>query len=219
MGWLIASIICAIEIFVGISVAIAEKDVSMLSISIIFLFGSIFFYKKYKMKKCGANLIKKNTKKEHKESVRQEKDKLKEYNKTHYKVKHILGLPLSENTECVISKDKEKIEIIAGGNTFNLNLDKVTDIKVLTSEEIQKQYVSSVGGAVGGAVLLGPLGAMIGGRAKEKKTTTITQYLSLTYLKDNEIAFMSFELSPYGLSPFLIWQKEFIPKEKPIINL
>lgn len=39
---------------------------------------------------------------------------------------------------------------------------------IKTDKEIQQQYVSSVGGAVGGAVLFGPLGAITGGRAKKK---------------------------------------------------
>ena len=39
----------------------------------------------------------------------------------------------------------------------------------MTNEQISKQAVSSAGGAVAGAVLFGPLGAIIGGRAKGVK--------------------------------------------------
>ena len=62
--------------------------------------------------------------------------------------------------------------------------------------EIQQQYVSSVGGAVGGAVLFGPLGAMIGGRAKKKTDTTTTYYMIITYKNaENNIAYIGFDIS------------------------
>ncbi|MEH2944892.1 hypothetical protein VSQ32_19130 [Lachnospiraceae bacterium KK002] len=51
---------------------------------------------------------------------------------------------------------------------FELEKSKITDMCIKTDKEIQQQYVSSVGGAVGGAVLFGPLGAITGGRAKKK---------------------------------------------------
>lgn len=114
--------------------------------------------------------------------------------------KHITGLPIAEGIQCIISYLSDKIEIKQGGNTFNLDLSKVTDITSTTDTEIQKHYVSSVGGAVGGAVLFGPLGAMVGGRAKEKKTTTVTHYLVITYNSDGEIKYISFEYLPSASS-------------------
>ncbi|WP_457945248.1 hypothetical protein [Caproiciproducens sp. LBM24188] len=109
-------------------------------------------------------------------------------------VKHFAGLPLPEGVRCVIQRNPNGFVFISGGNTFNLSNDKITDICIKTDTEIQKQYVSSIGGAVGGAVLFGPIGAMIGGRAKQKKTTTITRYLIFTYLKDSQVAYIGFEI-------------------------
>ena len=109
-------------------------------------------------------------------------------------VKHFTGLPLAEGTNCTIRHNQNGFVFTAGGNTFNLSNDKITDMCVKTDAEIQKQYVSSVGGAVGGAVLFGPIGAMIGGRAKQKTTMTSTQYLIFTYLKNNQITYIKFKI-------------------------
>lgn len=95
----------------------------------------------------------------------------------------------------------------AGGNTFNLSDDKITDMCIKTDAEIQRQYVSSVGGAVGGAVLFGPIGAMIGGRAKEKRTTNLTHYLIITYLKDGQVAYVCFEV--YEIAKIQKWINDF----------
>ena len=102
--------------------------------------------------------------------------------------KHFTGLPLAEGANCKIRHDQNGFSFVAGGNTFNLSNDKITDMCIKTNAEIQRQYVSSIGGAVGGAVLFGPIGAMIGGRTKEKKATKLTQYLIITYLKEEQIA-------------------------------
>lgn len=61
---------------------------------------------------------------------------------------------------------------------------------------MQKGYTSSISGAVGGAILFGPLGAMVGGRAKQKTSKVVTYYLVVTYQGDNEdIKYISFEVT------------------------
>lgn len=102
------------------------------------------------------------------------------------------GLPIAENTLCSILSCPTYYEFNANNTTFKLDKEKVQDVCIKTDREIQKNYVSSVGGAVGGAILFGPLGAIIGGRAKEKKNTTITSYLIFTYQKEQEIQYISF---------------------------
>ena len=49
-----------------------------------------------------------------------------------------------------------------------------------------------MGGAIGGAVLFGPLGAMIGGRAKERQTITVEKYLVFTYEDNEELKYIAF---------------------------
>lgn len=109
------------------------------------------------------------------------------------KLPHTTGLPLAEGTECSIYYLSDKLIFEGGGTSFTLPLERLNDISITTSEELQKSYVSSIGGAVGGAILFGPLGALIGGRAKEKTSKIITSYLVFTYLKDDEIKYIAFD--------------------------
>lgn len=108
---------------------------------------------------------------------------------------HVNGLPVNENAFCTVYSVPGKYEIVCSGNTFNLDKNKVTDMIIKNETEITSQYVSSVGGAVGGAILFGPLGAVIGGRAKEKKTKESKQYLIITYESDGQIKYIGFDVT------------------------
>lgn len=110
--------------------------------------------------------------------------------------KHVNGLSLPENTMCSVLMYDDRYEFSANGVQFNLPLAKITDVCCKTDVDIQKQYVSSVAGAVGGAVLFGPLGAMIGGRAKQKKVKKISTYLIITYMdSDNNVKYIGFDVT------------------------
>lgn len=122
--------------------------------------------------------------------------------------KHINGLPIAEDNLCGVLSYNDKYEFNVNGLTFTLLRDKVTDICIKSDVDIQKQYVSSIGGAVAGGVLFGPLGAIIGGRAKEKEITTRTYYLIFTYTSDNEIKYISFDIF-YNMPKALALTKEF----------
>ena len=98
-------------------------------------------------------------------------------------LKHTVGLPLPENTLCNIFYSNDKLVIEGGGNTFNLSLEKVIDITLKTDVEIQKSFVSSAGGAVAGGLLFGPLGALVGGRTKQKQSREVINYFIVTYDK------------------------------------
>lgn len=121
-------------------------------------------------------------------------------NNTDYnvKLKHVAGLPIPENTVCDVHLTNDKIDIHANNMEFSLDRDKVEDISVKTDEEIQKQYVSSSGGAVGGAMMFGAVGALIGGRAKQKTTKTTTTYLIITYTSNDEVKYVGFDVSNIG---------------------
>lgn len=127
-------------------------------------------------------------------------------------LKHFNGLPLAEGvlTQCFWCYGKAVFE--ANGASFNLDLSKITDISIKTDVEIQKQYVSSVGGAVAGAAVFGPIGAMIGGRAKQKKTKQVTQYLIFTYVDNDELKYIAFDCT--GVFKAADFVKEF-QKLKP----
>ncbi len=107
---------------------------------------------------------------------------------------HFNGLPIAEGALCQVVSFPDKLKFKSGGIDFDLEKNKITDICIKSEAEIQQQYVSSVGGAVGGAVLFGPIGAMIGGRAKKKTTKTITSYMIITYMKDEEVKYIAFDI-------------------------
>ncbi|MGN7402733.1 hypothetical protein ACTHO0_23030 [Cytobacillus praedii] len=164
----------------------------------------MFFVKKYK-KYSDPKLIKEQQK--HNEQLLQEKWETKKIipgSKARIedlgadlciKAKHMAGLPISEGAETFIYRCKNKVAFERNEKTYELILDKIEDITIKTDIEIQKSYVSSVGGAVGGYVLFGPLGAIVGGRAKEKKSQVIDEYLIFAYEKNNEVEYISFEVT------------------------
>ena len=65
----------------------------------------------------------------------------------------------------------------------------------MTPQEIQTQYVSSVGGAIAGGILLGPIGAALGGSAQKKKTKIVRQYLIFAYQADAEVKYIVFDVT------------------------
>lgn len=125
---------------------------------------------------------------------------------------HFNGLPIAENTITKIFSCPNEYEFLANNTSFKLDKNKVQDISITNDVEIQKSYSSSVGGAIGGAVLFGPLGAMIGGRSKEKTSRIINSYLIFTYSDNNEIKYIAFNCSNiYEANKFV---KEFKQNNK-----
>lgn len=127
--------------------------------------------------------------KKNEERIARYKEKLKTCT-----MKHINGLPIAENVNCNIVSTDDKFIFKSGMMNFELDKSKITDMCIRTDEDIQQQYVSSIGGAVSGAVLFGSLGAIIGGKAKKKTIKTeIHNYLIITYLSP-EIKYIGFEV-------------------------
>jgi len=112
--------------------------------------------------------------------------------------KYFAGLPIPENTLCKVYSTPSGIEIVANGQQFNLAKEKIIDVSITTSTEIQKQLVSSVGGAVGGAMLFGAVGALIGGRTKTKDVKQVQSYLIFTYQKESETQYVGFDVTLSG---------------------
>ncbi|MCL2627113.1 MAG: hypothetical protein FWD44_00235 [Oscillospiraceae bacterium] len=108
---------------------------------------------------------------------------------------HTAGLPVAEKTTCTIYYCEDNIEINASGVQFRLDLSKIHDISIKTDIEIQKQLVSSAGGAVGGAMLFGAFGALMFGRIKKGQIKTVSHYLIFTYSTDSGVDYIAFELA------------------------
>lgn len=109
--------------------------------------------------------------------------------------RHVNGLGFAENTPCEVVSYPTFYEFKAGAVNYNLSKSKVIDVTVKTDREIQQQYVSSIGGAVAGGVLFGPLGAIIGGRAKKKAIKTYSSYLIITYKDNGNIKYIGFDVT------------------------
>ena len=74
------------------------------------------------------------------------------------KCNHIAGLPLTENQECIVSFCQDKIVTESNNSTFKLDLSKILDMNIKTTQEIQ----NSIGNAAMGYFFLGTLGATLG---------------------------------------------------------
>lgn len=88
-----------------------------------------------------------------------------------------------------------ELSFTSAGQEFVLGVDKLIDVSVMTTAELKSQYVSSVGGAVAGAVLLGPIGAIIGGRATQKTTRTFSKYLVVAYSSEGGAQHIVFDVT------------------------
>lgn len=133
---------------------------------------------------------------------------------------HFYGLPIAQNVLIQLFSCPNEYEFLANGNTFKLNKNKVTDITITNDVEIQKNNVSSIGGAVGGAILFGPIGAMIGGRTKEKTSKIINSYLIFTFLDNNEINYIAFNCTGNSHAyKFVKEFKQYNQKASTTINL
>ncbi|MHA9741981.1 hypothetical protein [Robinsoniella peoriensis] len=109
--------------------------------------------------------------------------------------KHMAGLTVPEGLMCAIEVYADKYIFLGNNSKFDLIKSKVTNVCIKTDTEITQQYVSSVGGAVAGAVVFGPLGAIVGGRAKKKKDTKLHAYLIFTYCKNDGVDYISFDIT------------------------
>ena len=131
---------------------------------------------------------------------------------------HITGLNIPEDTYCVIYVCEDKYEFLANNITFNLSLEKITNVSLKTSTEIQQQYVSSIGGAVGGDMLFGPLGAAIGGRSKVKEIKNFSKFLIFTYLDNNETKYITFSIPQKFMQEVLKLINDFQTKHPTVIS-
>jgi len=108
---------------------------------------------------------------------------------------HVSGLPLADGIEVTISVFEDKVEFEGSGTQITLARSRITDVSIKNETEIQTHFTSSIGGAVAGGVLFGPLGAIIGGRSKKKQTAQISSYLIFTYKKEDSVEYIAFDVT------------------------
>ena len=183
MFWRIGMIFSMIMTAGGVLALIVEKGTEPLFVLPLFVLFDIISYRKYRDIKSGK--------------ADERKEKAKEIKDLRHRTilgKHQAGLPLPQDSYCTILIEDSCFKITGGGNEFRLDKGKITEMCVKTDVEIQRQYVSSSGGAVAGAMVFGALGAIVGGRVKEKTNRTYTYYLIFTYRSNDEINYVSFEI-------------------------
>ncbi len=106
------------------------------------------------------------------------------------------GLPISQGEFVKINAKETGVTFRHGINCYELKAEKLLNIHHKTSVEIQKSVGSSIGGAIGGYLLLGPLGAIIGGRSKEQISRTLQLFLIFEYEDERqETKFISFDIT------------------------
>lgn len=100
----------------------------------------------------------------------------------------IPGFHPKDAVTLTVDKPKGKVVIVKRLNkkiSYEIDLSKVVDAKIASSQQLQQKDKSVVGRAAVGALLAGPLGAMIGGmsgvgtKTKSKKINL----LLITYLE------------------------------------
>ncbi len=135
---------------------------------------------------------------------------------------HINGLPIAENIPCIVTSLPDTFEFISGSMKFELEKSKITDMCIKTDREIQQQYVSSIGRAAGSALLFGPIGAIIGGKAKKKTVKKEIHYYFIITYKSDEIKYIGFEIIGFSMSTvrkFIIEFNNSYTKEKTTYQL
>lgn len=100
---------------------------------------------------------------------------------------HVSGLPIVERALCHVSAYQDYVSFKSDAVSIHLAVPKLIGVSIKNQAEEKTQYVSSVGGAIAGGLLLGPFGALIGGRVKEKKPVTRSQFLVFTYQKESGV--------------------------------
>ena len=69
---------------------------------------------------------------------------------------------------------------------FELSLDKIKNIRILSESEIHQVVKQSTPGIIIGAVAFGLVGAMIGSRVKTKEKSVLKNLLLVDYVSDSE---------------------------------
>ncbi|KEI92231.1 hypothetical protein [Clostridium botulinum] len=105
-----------------------------------------------------------------------------------------LAVELSINTEkeCLTIKSR-----VVKKPEANLKFEQITGVNVISEKDIIEKSKSTVGRAVAGGVLLGPLGAIIGGMSGiGNKQKSETHYFIVVNYKsrEEEIKVLSFEI-------------------------
>lgn len=109
---------------------------------------------------------------------------------------YIDGLGIAQNTFCKLYLFDDKLQINAGKQKFEIKLEKIRAAVVKNERELIEKSKSVVGRAVVGGVLLGGLGAVVGGMSgvgTKKKKGDLNHFLIINYTDSSgELAAVTF---------------------------
>lgn len=128
-----------------------------------------------------------------------------------YKKGAIVVVNISSEEQCLVIKNK-----VFNNSIIKIRLDQVTGANVITEKEIIEKSKSTVGRAMIGGVLLGPLGAIIGGISGigVNQKSKSHYYMVINYKSQNgDIKVISFEI----VGSSLHWD-DFIKELRSKIN-
>lgn len=118
------------------------------------------------------------------------------FGKKNFKELHgylIAGLSVPENSfvQILLYSDVLKLNAVIPDvkpitKEFNLPLNKVKFIRLMSEREIKQVIEQSTPGMILGAAAFGVVGAMIGGRVKTKEKVVLKQILVIDYVSDGE---------------------------------
>lgn len=148
---------------------------------------------------------------------KKEKDSVKEIKTT---LSMADGLPgVSSGAEMIVSLSGDTLSmrprLAKKMQPYTLNINKITNITMLTEKDIIEKSKSVAGRALVGSVFLGPLGAIIGGMSgignKSKKSATT--YIVINYNSNGEKA-LSFAIMKNSIGYLKLYEeiKSHIPQ-------
>ncbi|EPY2307080.1 hypothetical protein ACXATD_002751 [Clostridium sporogenes] len=122
-----------------------------------------------------------------------------------------VSLSLDDKKRCLVIKDSKNNYPVV-----NISFEKLVAVDIVHEKDIIETNKNSVGRAMAGGILLGPLGAIVGGISGvgSKKNYKLRTFLVINYKsKDEEIKVISFEIKNITLSmpKFINKLRENIP--------
>ena len=119
----------------------------------------------------------------------------------------ILQLEIDNDNNYLVISSKMKSEY----PNIKISFKQIKGVKAFTKQEIIQESKSVVGRAAVGGVLLGPLGAIIGGMSGigDKTSSQSNQYIVINYkTKEDELKILSFEVVGFSIWPKFIKELE-----------
>lgn len=190
---ILGAVACIFIAIAGIIMYIKTKEINNIAVTVTFFILAI------------VALVYKPKSSEEKANIKRAKEIERRNSLKGYKtiLEHCGGLPMAVNTDCTVIYKPDCFEFVGGGHSITLDINKVTDMNIVTDVQIIN---GSVGGAILGNELLGTPGAIIGGSNRKNKT----KYLIITYYDNNgNIKHIKFYIDSLNSFTIQSWVNEF----------